>query len=316
MQVLEGNTGTTNATFTVRLSAASALPVTVNYATADGTATAGSDYVAKSGTLNFAPGTTSASVVVLVQGDVIVEPDETFYLNLTVPTNATLADAQAAALIRNDDVPGTGGLMAAYGFEETSGLNVNDASGRGHTGTISGATRTTSGRFGRALVFNGVNNWVTVADTPDLDLTTGMTLEAWVYPTALSGWRTVVLKEATNDLAYSLYAHDNIPRPASWIVTSGTGVEAFGVSRLTLNAWTHLAATYDGAILRFYVNGALVGSSAAAGSISTSTQPLRMGGNALWGEWFQGRIDEVRIYNRPLSQAEIQQDRLTAVGGP
>ena len=66
VQVLEGSTGTTNATFTVRLSAASALPVTVNYATADGTATAGSDYVAKSGTLNFAPGTTSASVVVLV----------------------------------------------------------------------------------------------------------------------------------------------------------------------------------------------------------------------------------------------------------
>ena len=64
-----------------------------------------------------------------------------------------------------------------------------DRSGRGHTGTISGATWTTAGRFGGALAFDGVNDWVTVADTAALDLTTGMTLEAWVILDA-AGWET------------------------------------------------------------------------------------------------------------------------------
>lgn len=314
IEVLEGSSGTTNATFTVTLSAASGLPVTVNYATANGTASAGPDYVGKSGTLNFAPGTTSASVAVLVQGDVIDEPDETFNLNLTGPVNATLADAQAVALLRDDDVPVAGGLVAAYGFEETSGLQVSDASGRGHTGTISGATRTASGRFGRALSFDGINDWVTVADTAALDLTTGMTLEAWVYPTLLSGWRSAMLKAQPGGLAYALYAHDNVPRPAAYINT-GSELSAIGTAALPLNAWSHLASTYDGSTLRFYVNGALVGTRVAPGSIVTSTSPLRMGGNAVWGEWFRGRLDEVRVYDRPLSQAEIQQDMLTALAG-
>ena len=67
----------------------------------------------------------------------------------------------------------------------------------GHTGTLSGAAWTTQGRFGGALSFDGVNDWVTIADANDLDVTTGLTVEAWVYPTALGAttWREVVIKE-------------------------------------------------------------------------------------------------------------------------
>jgi hypothetical protein len=93
-------------------------------------------------------------------------------------------------------------------------------------------------------------------------------------------------------------------------------VEAIGTAALPLNAWTHLAATYDGTTLRLYVNGTQVGSRSVAGSIVTTTGALRIGGNTVWGEWFKGRLDEVRIYNRPLSQSEIQHDMQTAVGGP
>src|SRR5439155_25447523 len=200
-----------------------------------------------------------------------------------------------------------------YGFEEGIGIQASDATGNGHTGSIAGAAWTTSGRFGNALSFNGINDWVTVADHAAFDLTIGMTVEAWVYPTALSGWRTVIIKEGTTDLAYSLYAHDNDPHPASWIVTSGTGVEAVASSPLTLNAWTHLAATYDGATLRLFVNATQVGTIAHSGNLVPSDGPLRIGGNGLWGEFFQGRIDEVRIYNRALSPTEIQQDMGRAV---
>ena len=76
------------------------------------------------------------------------------------------------------------GLVAAYSFDEGNGLNANDGSGNNFTGIISGATWTSTGKYGNALSFNGTSNWVTVADSNALDLTAGMTLEAWVFPTA------------------------------------------------------------------------------------------------------------------------------------
>ena len=92
--------------------------------------------------------------------------------------------------------PATAGLVAAYGFNEGSGSSVSDASGNGRTGAISGATWSTQGKFGNALSFDGVNDWVTV-DAPPLDLT-GMTLEAWVFPTTSNGVRDIIIKEGSN----------------------------------------------------------------------------------------------------------------------
>ena len=99
----EGNSGTTPFTFTVTLSAASASTVTVNYASADGSATAGSDYTAAAGTLTFAPGVTTQTITVNANGDTAVEPDETFTVNLSAPTNATIAAGTGTGTIVNDD---------------------------------------------------------------------------------------------------------------------------------------------------------------------------------------------------------------------
>jgi hypothetical protein len=101
--VTEGNSGTTNATFTVTLSSASAGTVTVDYATADGTALAGSDYTASSGTLTFPPGTTTQTIQVPVLGDVLFEPDQAFTVNLASPTLAVVADGSATGTIVNDE---------------------------------------------------------------------------------------------------------------------------------------------------------------------------------------------------------------------
>ncbi|WP_287595528.1 putative Ig domain-containing protein [Thermomonas sp.] len=105
--VVEGNAGTTNATFTVTLGATSGQTVSVNYATADGTATAGSDYTATSGTLTFAPGQTTQTVTVLVNGETVPEANETFFVNLSGASNATISDNQGVGTITNDDVPVT-----------------------------------------------------------------------------------------------------------------------------------------------------------------------------------------------------------------
>ncbi len=103
VSVTEGNTGTVNAVFTVTLSRASGQTVTASYATADVTATAGSDYNAVSGTLSFAPGVTTQTVTVPVRGDTLDEANETFTVNLTNPANATIATAQGTGTIIDDD---------------------------------------------------------------------------------------------------------------------------------------------------------------------------------------------------------------------
>jgi hypothetical protein len=114
--VPEGNSGATNAAFQVTLSAASASPVSVSYATADGSATAGSDYVASSGSLTLDPGETSANVLVPVNGDVLPEPLETFSVTLAGATGATLGDAQATATIVDDDGGAPPLLETGHGF--------------------------------------------------------------------------------------------------------------------------------------------------------------------------------------------------------
>jgi subtilase family serine protease len=101
----EGNSGTKTFSFTVSLTGANTLPTSVSYATANGTATAGSDYAAASGTLNWADGdATSKTISVTVNGDTTVEPDETFYVNLSSPTNATLSTNRGVGTIVNDDL--------------------------------------------------------------------------------------------------------------------------------------------------------------------------------------------------------------------
>ena len=203
--------------------------------------------------------------------------------------------------------------MAAYGFNEGFGTIVTDASGNGNTGTIGTATWTTSGKYGNALSFNGTSARVTVNDSNSLDLTTGMTLEAWLFPTAVGGWRDVIYK-GTDDIYYLMGSSDN-STPALGGTFSPSALR--GTSNLPLNAWTHLAGTYDGTTMRLYVNGVQVSSRAQTGPIQTSTAALTMGGDPLYGQYFAGRIDEARIYNRALSAAEIQGDMSSAVGaGP
>jgi chitodextrinase len=210
----------------------------------------------------------------------------------------------------------TTGLVAAYGFNEGSGTVLTDLSGNGNNGTISGATWTTSGKFGSALVFNGSSAVVTIADAPSLRLSNAMTLEAWVSPsTVSSAWRDVVYKADDNYYLEGTTDHGGVPCGAGTFGTADVG--AFGTTVLTLNTWAHLATTYDGATLRFYVNGVQVSSLAQTGKIVTSANPLQIGGDNLYGQHFAGTIDEVRVYNVALSAAQIQSDMNTPVGaGP
>ena len=209
--------------------------------------------------------------------------------------------------------PAPTGLVAAYGFDEGVGVTITDVSGNGNAGTIAGATWTPSGKFGTALEFNGVDSLVSIPASASLNVSAAMTLEAWIYPIAnQSGWRTVIQREVN---AYMLNASTSEGPlvPGGGGTFGGVYETAAAPPPVPVGAWTHLAVTYNGAMVTMYVNGALVESNAISGSIETNTNPLWIGGNVPFGEFFQGRIDEIRVYNRALSQAEIQTDMNTPV---
>ncbi len=111
-----------------------------------------------------------------------------------------------------------------------------------------------------------------------------------------------------------MYASQDVARPAAYARVGGGDKAVAGSAALPLNTWSHLAATYDGNTLRLYVNGTLVGSGPQSGTIAVSAGVLRIGGNAVWGEYFSGLIDEVRIYSRVLAASEIQADMNTPIG--
>ena len=225
--------------------------------------------------------------------------------------NLSPSSNQATAIV----TPPPTGLVAAYSFNEGTGTTVLDASGNGNTGTLTSTTWTNTGKYGNALSFNGSTSWVTVPDSASLHLTNKMTLEAWVNPNLLNGaWRTVMIKQQTGaGVAYSLYEDTDQHVPVTQAYTTGEN-DAYGTALLALNIWTHLTATYDGSTLKLYVNGSLVASAPVTGNLISSTGALRIGGNSVWGEFFSGLIDEVRIYNRALTPTEIQSDMQTPVG--
>jgi glucose/arabinose dehydrogenase/esterase/lipase superfamily enzyme len=130
-------------------------------------------------------------------------------------THSLVAGATPATYTATFTIPVPPNLVAGLSFDEGTGTVLTDSSGNSNNGAISGATWTTQGRFGKALSFDGVNDWVTVADANTLDLTTAMTLEAWVFPTANGGgsWRNLMMKERAGGEIYNLYANvdTNVP---------------------------------------------------------------------------------------------------------
>ena len=177
--VTEGNSGSVTATFTVSLSTASGQTVTVSAATANNTATAGSDYTAVSATtLSFSAGTTTTTVAVTVAGDTLDEANETFYLNLSSPTNATLSDAQGLGTITDDDASPT--------------LSINDVTvTEGNSGTVSASfTATLSAVSGQTVTVSAAtanNTAVSGSDYTAVSATTltfsaGTTTQTFTVP--------------------------------------------------------------------------------------------------------------------------------------
>ncbi|WP_035226329.1 Calx-beta domain-containing protein [Paracidovorax oryzae] len=246
VSVTEGNNLTTTATFTVSLSAASGRTVTVNYATADGSANAGSDYVAASGTLTFPPGTTTQNVAVTINGDTTVEPDETFTLNLSGASNASIARATATGTILNDDAVvtispaslpaatagtnysqtlGANGGTAPYTFAVTAGA-LPAGLGLSSAGVLSG-TPTASGSFSFTVTATDSRNVNPATGNRAYTLTVAapvLTLPATTLPGGTRGQAySATINQATGGVAPYTYALSAGALPEGLRLDSATG---------------------------------------------------------------------------------------------
>ena len=177
-------------------------------------------------------------------------------------------------------------------------------------GTLQNGATFGAGKVGRAFSFSGLNQRVEVPNSPSLDLTNAVTLDAWVAPSQVgegTGGTTFIAKGDLTDANNQSY--DLVYAPNGTVlmrVGNSSGLDQVAsVTVLPLNTFSHIAGTYDGAFIKIYINGVLENSKASSiGAMVVNNLPLRIGANNLSG--YIGLIDEVEIFNRALTEQEIQ----------
>lgn len=204
----------------------------------------------------------------------------------------------------------TDGLGAYFPF---SG-NANDQSGNGNDGVVNGAVLTFD-RFGQAnsaYSFDGIDDNIQVSASSSLDIQNAITLSAWVYHLSSLSPQHIV-NHSDVQTGYRL---------ASWTANpQGNSLELYDDKQLqhavddgelpTVGMWTHIAGTWDGSVMRIYRNGLLANSALFSGTIGSASNDLFIGDLVLPGYPvqgpFHGYIDEVRVYNRALTDDEVYQ---------
>lgn len=198
-------------------------------------------------------------------------------------------------------------LAAWMKFNETSGSIAIDSSGNDNNGSLVGPplpVRSVVGRLGGAMAFNGsVNQSVAIPSSSSLNPTLAMSVTAWIYPNQWgNNANRRILQKGSSDNQYRLCAENNVLK---WdIANVGTVTTTLPATA----AWTHVAATYDGTNMRLFINGTQAGSVGATVAIPTTNDALQISTknpNSTANDHFDGLLDDVRIYDRALSNGEI-----------
>jgi ribosomal protein L40E len=235
-----------------------------------------------------------------------------------------LIATSALSILQHQAKSATSGLVASWHFDEDSGDFAHDASGNGNDGTVNGASWTT-GISNGALQFNGINDYVEVSDSASLKITNSLTLEAWIYPNFSHDTKDHSIVAKGRDLStnggYQMTVSEydgplgvRMHELGFFIQNSATPKWIWLNNSILNNRWTLVAGVYDGSTMKLYVNGKLRLSEPQSGDIIANSYPLDIGarkntaGNLQSIEFWNGTIDEVKIYNRALTSDEVYDD--------
>ena len=236
--------------------------------------------------------------------------------------SSTMALLGWTTLIQPAPAHAATGLVAGYGFSEGSGTSTADSSGNGITGTLANVPAWVAGKNGTGLSFNGSTTYVDLGNPAALRLTGSVTLSAWVYETVDVGDDGQIIAKSDGGSGWQLKSSpDTGVRTFAIAITDSSGVivQRYSNTVRALNTWYHVAGVYDASArtLSIYVNGVL-DNGVLSGTIPASQ--LDSGANANIGRrsggfYIRGTVDDVRVYGRALSLAEIQADMNAPVGG-
>jgi VCBS repeat-containing protein len=203
------------------------------------------------------------------------------------------------------------GLVACYQMEEGGGAFIYDGSPAGNDGTTTGGPTWVTGKTGPfALSLDGVTQFVSIADDDSLDLTDAFTIAGWIKPGKL-GTQYLVKKavhDGTNGYELSLSSSGKV---FFRINQTTYPDDRYRINSLTSypidgNTWMHVTAIYSGGTMKLYIDGVQEGGEVTAPAPEVNTLPLTLGTQATSMRYFQGAMDDVRLYDRALSLDEIQ----------
>ena len=197
------------------------------------------------------------------------------------------------------------GLVGSWHFNEGSGTSASDSSGNANRGTLTNGPTWVDGKFGKALSFDGSDDYVNMPNSGSLDIADAITLAAWVYPQEAKE-QYIINKNPTSDnyrLGFNGWPNENL----LIVYSDGTRDDVIiALSPAPLNTWVYLVATYDKSSnkIRLYANGALQTETNGQGKSLKTGGTLYIGCRQPSSYGFHGKIDEVRFYNKVLTPTE------------
>jgi len=226
-------------------------------------------------------------------------------------TNYTLYNDSLVLMMNFDNLTALG--EGANNFsDDVSGYNNNGTC----VGMINGLCNYTTGKYGNALFFDGVDDKLNLSTmSRDLSMSNALTVSAWIKPLSTSGYMRIVEHGAIGSSPFLEYALNLFPASegttvALEVTTGGVDTILGSNTSYSTNAWTHLVGTWDGSIMRIYFNGIEDANRSLSGTITEQHNRTTIGYRDAAGSmvhFFNGSIDEVRVWNRSLTANEISQ---------
>jgi len=224
-------------------------------------------------------------------------------------------------------VEASSGLVGSWSFDEGTGTSVHDSSGNGNNGTLMNAPVWSTGKYGDALTFDGIYDYVEIPHNETLT-SSNFTIEAWIYLSSdvVGTQARKVSKQETISKSYSFDIFGNGYGGSTGnqlLLSIGNGANWWNflsATHLSNQTWYHVAGTHEGTTSKIYIDGQLDKNGTTSTQTANNTGVLTIGCQKQTGTnasfFFNGTIDEVEIYNRALSQQEIQGDMIPEFPAP